>query len=113
MLRVTVVLAMALAACVDSSVETNDGEVSLSCDVDSLLGCRAAGVSCTWCAPIGNSCTRAFVDTCGGGQGWCSEESVCRQVCSPVDFPRCPIGTVESFERRDGVDADVCYCAPE
>lgn len=111
MFRVTVVL-VALAGCVDSTApKVDDGEVT-SCDLDSLEGCRAAG-DCTWCAPIGGSCTRAYVDLCGGGSGWCAEDAVCRQVCSPVDARRCPVGDHPRFELDVQLGTDVCFCVPD
>lgn len=60
------------------------------------------------CVPIGEACTGSSGSICGGNTlGWCTEAGVCREQCSPVDYPRCSHGT--EHHETDG-NADVCYC---
>lgn len=108
-------IAVVLAGCVDAELEVStviadDREVGAACRLDALLGCRDAGDACTWCAPVGASCSDAFTPFCASGLAWCSE-SVCRPFCAVTSFPRCGAGLVERHE-KDG-PRDVCVCAPE
>ena len=79
------------------------------CDVDALVGCREAGVSCSWCAPVNARCSASFAPWCAEGLGLC-DGAICRRFCATVAYPRCDDGELERHEDRDG--ADVCTCVP-
>ncbi len=79
-------------------------------DQDELLGCCAAGESCTWAAPVAEQCTDEFTSFCAHGLGWC-EEGVCRTICR--EGVRCEAGYVEHHApNADLGDADLCTCVP-
>jgi len=114
MVRAAWLTMMLVGACATEVGQTDDNE-SFSCrpSDDEVLGCCAAGSSCTWAAPVGASCTDEFVPLCAHGLGWCGD-SVCREFCSAVDLPRCGAGLAEHHETLGELgDADLCVCVPE
>lgn len=113
MVRTWFVVAMTLVGCA-GAMEPTDEAASATCDpkLDELLGCCAAGASCTWATPIAAECTDEFTSFCAHGLGWC-DAGVCRAFCSPVDAQRCEPGTVEHHESNaDLGEADLCTCVP-
>jgi len=108
-----VLLALVLAgACTSETTQTDDESFACSPKDDEILGCCAAGASCTWAAPVSATCTDEFTSFCAHGLGWC-EDSVCRTFCSPVSTPRCEPGLVEQHGAIAELgDADQCLCVP-
>ena len=107
-------LALVLSGACTSEVGRTDEESSSACDPskDELIGCCAAGASCTWAAPTGSRCTDDYTSFCDHGLGWC-EDSVCRVFCSPVSIPRCEAGLIEQHEPAPELgEADRCLCVP-
>lgn len=113
MLRAAWLALVLVSACTSDVGQSEAASPTCEPAKDELLGCCAAGASCTWTAPIGEFCTDEFTSFCGRGLGWC-EDSVCRSFCSPVSSPRCPDGTVEHHAPiPDLGDADQCLCVPD
>lgn len=72
--------------------------------------CSNAPEGCSWCADIGERCDSSQTAFCAGGVAHCATDSVCREYCNAVTFPRCANGSVEHHDKSNG--ADVCTCVP-